>query len=132
MRKIGILTIFGAAVLTVNPAQAADQTGEELIGRIVDVQFADGSRNTLTFGSGGDARITSADGSLSSAKWFVNNNQLCLQSGSVGECWGYAERFEAGRAFSLSSSCNETSQWTARSVNPIQEVAPPVEQGERG
>lgn len=130
--KLATLTLVGAFMMAANPAQAADQTGEELTGRMVDVQFADGTKNTVNFGTGGVATITSADGSLSNARWFVNDQQLCLQMGTVGECWGYTERFEAGRAVSLSSSCDMTSQWTARSVNPIRQVAPPVEQGERG
>lgn len=132
MKKIiGSLAFMGAC-LSANTAFAADQTGEELLGRIVDVQFADGTKNVVSFGQGGNAAITAADGSISNARWFVNGDQLCLQNGSVGECWGYTQRFQAGRSLTLSSSCDMSSQWTARSVNPIREVAPVAVQGERG
>ncbi len=131
--KLGLITMLGAPLLAISPAQAQEQTGQELIGRTVDVQFANGARNSVAFGSGGQARITAADGTLSNANWFVRGNQLCMQMGSMSECWGYTQRFEAGRAFTMSSTCNETSQWIARSVNPAPVVAPPaVEQGERG
>lgn len=131
--KLGLITTLAAPLLAISPAQAQDQTGQELIGRTVDVQFANGARNIVAFGSGGQARITAADGTLSNANWFVRGNQLCMQMGAMGECWGYNQRFEAGRALTMSSTCNETSQWIARSVNPAPVVAPPAaEQGERG
>ncbi len=130
---LGSLTVIGASILAANPAYAQAQNGQELIGNTVDVQFASGVRNIVAFGPSGQARITSADGTLSNASWFVRDNQLCLQTGSVSECWGYNQRFVAGRSFTMESSCNMTSQWTARSVNPAPVAPPPpAEQGERG
>lgn len=129
---LGSLTIIGASLLAANPAYAQTQNGQELIGNSVDVQFADGVRNIVAFGPSGQARITSADGTLSNASWFVRDNQLCLQTGSVSECWGYSQRFVAGRAFIMASSCNMTSQWTARAVNPLPAPVRPAEPSERG
>ena len=131
--NLGTITMLAAPLLAVSPAQAQEQTGQELIGRTVDVQFANGARNVVAFGSGGQARISADDGTLSNANWFVKGNQLCMQMGAMSECWNYNQRFEAGRSLTMSSTCNETSQWVARSVNPAPVIAPPAaEQGERG
>jgi len=128
---IRALAVIGTIGLTTTAANAA-QTGEELHGQIVDVRFADGTTNSVFFGADGRAQINGADGQAVAANWFLGNDQICLQTASMGECWGYAQRFEAGQSYSLSSTCNEASQWTPRAVNPVrQEVAPAI-LGERG
>jgi hypothetical protein len=115
-------------------AQAPD--GSELRGHTVDVVFDDGSRNSVYFAPNGQAQITGA-GVRADANWAVRGNQLCLNNGSMQECWNYSRRFVAGETLSLASSCDEASRWTARSVNPppapapVQKVAP-VQRGERG
>jgi hypothetical protein len=116
-------------------AQTGPLDGSELRGHTVDVVFADGTSNSVFFAPNGQAQINGA-GANATGSWSVRGNQLCLQSGNMQECWNYSQRFVAGRPLSLASSCNETSRWTARSVNPPppapqQEVAP-VQRGERG
>ena len=112
-------------------ASAQGLTGEELRGHTVDVVFADGSRNAVYFGSNGQATITAPTGERATGNWYVRNNQLCLGASGATECWGYANRFAAGQTINLTSTCDTASQWTARSVNPEQEVMPEM-RGERG
>lgn len=132
------LTFCGAAAaLAMAPsaasAQSMMQTGDELRGQTVDVAFADGTRNSVYFGPNGTARITTPDGYAVNGTWAVRNNQLCLMAGGEDECWTYDRRFAANTPMTMSSTCNETSRWTARAVNPMQMPAPVVSpQGERG
>ena len=134
LKYVGALGVMGSLALAAAPAQAqtAGLTGDELYGQTVDVMFSDGTRNAVSFGSNGVAQIAGSDGSSANANWFVNGGKLCLQNGTTGECWDYNQRFEAGRTYTLASSCDETSQWVARGVNPIRQQVAPVMQGERG
>ena len=126
--------IAGAFVLSAamaTPAMADDHSGEEIRGQTVDVTFADGSRNSIFFGSTGVATITNTAGQSARANWAVQGDRLCLRAGSATECFAYSAPFQAGRAMPMSSNCNTGSVWTARAVNPPrQEVAPVL--GERG
>ncbi len=132
MKKIALFG--GAAMLSLGlatPAFADDHSGNELRGQTVDVQFADGSRNAIFFGSTGTATIANATGQTATANWFVEGDKLCLSSGSATECFAYTAPFSARTPVSMTSDCNAGSMWTARSVNaPVQEVAPDL--GERG
>ncbi len=111
------------------PAQAAN--GDELRGQTVDVRFADGTTNSVFFGSTGMARITNGAGQSANANWFVRGDQLCLRAGANTECWGYANTFAARAPVSMTSSCGAPSVWTPRNVNaPRQQAAPIL--GERG
>lgn len=114
------------------PAYANTHTvGEELRGQTVDIQFADGTRNSVFFGSTGVATISNQTGQSTNANWFAQGENICLRSGSTQECWSSANRFSAGQTVAMTSSCNSASTWTARSVNaPRQKVAPLI--GERG
>ena len=142
MRKIifnGGLIVAG--LMSANVAHAQSQTGAELIGQTVDIAFADGTRNSIVFGSGGQARINGTNGASSAATWGVEGPSLCLTAGGAKECFAYANRFAAGQTATLASSCGAPSQWTARSVNappappPVAPPPPPVAEvraGERG
>lgn len=124
------MLVVGAAMAATSPALA--QTGDELIGQTVDVVFSDGTANSVYFDQNGGAVINGGGGQIVNARWLVNGDKLCLQTAASNECWAYSSRFEAGRTQLLNSSCNETSNWTARSVNPIRQEVAPVLQGERG
>ena len=113
------------------PAHADDHAGEELRGQTVDMVFADGTRNSVFFGSTGVATISNSTGQSANANWFMQGNKLCMRASSATECWNYSGRFSAGQAVRMTSSCNGTSTWTARGVNPAREVVAPI-MGERG
>lgn len=132
MNRFVMLT--GAAALTAAvtaPAHADDHAGEELRGQTVDMVFADGTRNSVFFGSTGVATISNTTGQSANANWFMQGDQICLRAASATECWNYSGRFTAGQPVAMTSSCNAGSTWTARNVNPPrQRVAPMM--GERG
>ncbi|RJY08289.1 hypothetical protein D6201_01980 [Aurantiacibacter aquimixticola] len=111
-------------------AQDMDADGDELRGQTVDVVFADGTRNSIFFGSTGVATISNTTGQTATANWFVRGDELCLQSSLATECYDYDNRFVAGRAYSLASDC-QTAVWTARAVNPPRQMVAPTT-GERG
>ena len=126
MRKIITAAAMAAAFSFSGAAHAA--MGDELQGHTVDVVFADGTQNSIYFGSNGQALVSGPQGSTMTANWYVQDDQLCLQSGGTQECWGYAAPFAAGQTMTLESGCDATSQWTARSVN----APAPMMTGERG
>ncbi len=134
MKTLITTALAGAAIVSASPAMAQfAPTGQELRGHTVDVLFADGARNAVYFAPNGTATITGPSGVRSAGTWTVRANNLCLNVSGASECWAYARRFEAGETVTLRSSCDATSQWTARSVNAAPAPAtPPVVQGERG
>lgn len=132
MRNLSLLVAASAATLALSaPAHAQALSGEELRGQMVDITFADGTRNSVFFGSTGMATVSNSTGQSANANWFVQGSQLCLRASAATECWNYANRFAAGQGVSLTSTCDQTAVWTPRNVNaPRQMVAP--EAGERG
>lgn len=135
MRSLIVLTgLVGASISLAAPAAAqTNLSGEELHGQTVDVLFSDGTRNAVFFGGDGNAVIAAPSGLRSNGTWSASGGKICLNASGASECWDYVRRFTAGQAVTLNSSCNETSQWTARSVNaPVQQVAPAITRGERG
>ena len=126
MRKIITAAAIAAAMSFSGAASAA--TGDELQGHTVDVVFADGTSNSIYFGSNGQALVSGPQGATMTANWYVQNDQLCLQSGGTQECWGYSQPFQTGMTRTLESGCDASSQWTARSVNS----PAPMMTGERG
>ncbi|MEP2737283.1 MAG: hypothetical protein ABJP34_13410 [Erythrobacter sp.] len=132
MNRFVLLT--GAAAMATAiaaPAHADNDAGEELRGQTVDIQFADGTRNSVFFGSTGVATISNSTGQSANANWFMQGNQICMRASSATECFNYSGRFAAGQSVAMTSSCNSRSTWTARNVNPPrQKVAPTM--GERG
>jgi len=132
MRHLTLLVAASAATLALAaPAQAQALSGEELRGQTVDITFADGTRNSVFFGSTGMATVSNNTGQSANANWFVQGDQLCMRAGSANECWNYSNRFAAGQAVRLTSTCDQNAVWTPRNVNaPRQMVAPQA--GERG
>lgn len=132
MRHLTLLVAASAATLALAaPAHAQALSGEELRGQTVDITFADGARNSVFFGSTGMATVSNTTGQSATANWFVQGNELCLRAGAANECWNYSNRFAAGEAIELTSTCDQSAVWTPRGVNaPRQMVAP--EAGERG
>ena len=132
--KLLAATACAAAALISAPAAAQMMTGEELRGQTVVVDFADGTRNTVFFGSTGAATISNpTTGQTLNGNWYTQGSNLCLAAGGATECWAYTNRFAAGRAVTLASDCGQNAVWTARAVNaPRQEVAPAQQTGERG
>jgi hypothetical protein len=117
--------IAAAALVSATGAHAQMQSGAELIGQTVDIVFADGTRNSIIFGSGGQARINGTNGASTAATWAVNGADLCLMASGQQECFAYTNRFVAGQAMSMASSCGAASQWMARSVNAPPAPPPP-------
>ena len=67
-------------------------------------------------------------GNMVPGTWTAAGGQLCLSTGSAGECWPYSQPFQAGQQVSLTSSCNAASRWTALGTNQPQQQSA----GERG
>ncbi len=131
MNKTIIAAAFAGAlfVTALTPQAAYAQTGDEIRGQSVRVDFADGTSNTVNFGADGTARILAADGTAVDGNWFVQGQQICLQTAAARECWPYTAAFQAGVPVQLTSDCASTSTWTALSTNmPM----PPAGTGERG
>jgi hypothetical protein len=106
-------------------------TGAEITGHSVQVE-TNGVVNTVYFDAGGSARIVSPAGREVPAQWFVENQRLCLATGTTArECWAYQAAFQPGQAMSLTSDCG-TSRWTAMSTATFAPPEPPVRRGERG
>jgi hypothetical protein len=118
---IGIAALPGAAL-----AQAW-VPASEVVGQPIQVT-TNGVTNTVYLDNGGAARIMTPSGQTVPATWTAASNQLCLINGAAQECFPYSSPFQAGRAVTLTSSCNATSTWLAASTN----APPPVTRGERG
>ena len=133
MKKPSLATILASAAVLIAPAAAAAQwiPGSEITGQTVQVQ-TNGISNSVYFGPGGQATITTPGGTVIPASWTANGGQLCLVNGAAQECWPYANAFLAGQQVTLTSSCNATSSWLANSTN--QPPPPPTQApaGERG
>ncbi|HEX8668252.1 MAG TPA: hypothetical protein VF727_07765 [Allosphingosinicella sp.] len=112
-------------------AQAGSQPGAELIGQSASIESG-GVTNTVWFDPGGTARIVTPAGMETPAQWYVQNQQICLQSATDRECWPYQAAFQAGQPVTLTSDCGSTTRWTANSTAPM--APPPIERraGERG
>jgi len=118
---VGIAALPGAAI-----AQSWTP-GSEVVGQPIQVT-TNGVTNTVYLDNGGAARIMTPSGNTVPATWTAASNQLCLINGAAQECFPYSSPFQAGRAVTLTSSCNATSTWLAASTN----APPPVTRGERG
>lgn len=123
--------LVGAALLFA-PVSAFAQwlPGSEIAGQTLQVQ-TNGITNTVYFGPGGQATITTPGGRAIPASWTAANGQLCLNNGLAQECWAYASAFQAGQPISLASSCG-TSTWLASAVNTPPPPPPPLPSPERG
>ena len=134
MKKMHVAALVGGAMagsVLFAPAASAQTMpmGEELRGATMQVQFADGVVNTVTFNPDGTASIQGPSQSVA-GRWWVENQRLCLESSGARECWPYNAAFRNGQTVTLTSDCASTSQWTALST-----AQPPVQQrrpGERG
>ncbi len=112
-----------AIAMTMGIAHAASPTGEELLGQTVDVQFSDGTVNSVLFNADGTAVISAPGGLSASGTWSVADNQLCLNAGETRECWSYFDTFKAGQSRSMTSGCNSTSLWTMRAADEMDDEA---------
>jgi hypothetical protein len=110
-------------------AQAGWTPGSEVIGQPIQVT-TNGVTNTVYLDQGGTARLMTPGGNTVPGTWTAANGQLCLNHAVAQECWPYAGPFQAGRAVTLTSSCNSTSTWLAAATNAP--PPPPPERGERG
>lgn len=138
MMKPMISRLAVALGLTVVPFTAAFgqwTPGSEITGQTVQVQ-TNGVMNTVYFGPGGSATITTPGGQTLPATWTAANGNLCLSAGGAQECWPYAAPFQAGQQMTMTSSCNSTSTFLAQATNmpPPPPPPPPTEvpSGERG
>jgi len=138
MKKTSVAAALGGAFLVSAFASgsAAAQSmgppnGAEITGHAVQVD-TNGVVNTVYFDQGGAARIVSQGGTEVQGRWFVENQNLCLATGSTArECWPYQAAFRAGQPVVLTSDCQATSRWTAMSTTEPP-LPPPVRRGERG
>lgn len=126
--------VFGMGLMFIPLSGAAAQMGwtpgMEITGHAVQVQTS-GVTNTIYFDPGGNARIVTPSGSEVQGRWFVENQNLCLQTGAGRECWAYRTAFQAGQAVDLTSSCG-TSRWTPLSTQPMMNQPTFQSRGERG
>lgn len=116
-------------------AQMAMPMGEELYNQTVQVRFADGTVNTVTFQPNGNMVIRAPGINPVNGTWRVQGNQLCMYAQGDSECWAYNQRFMANRPLTLVSDCDSQAQWLATSVSPVpqqQQVQPVERAGERG
>jgi hypothetical protein len=132
MTRPSLATALAGAALLIAPASAFAQwmPGSEIAGQTLQVQ-TNGVTNTVYFGPGGQATITTPGGRAIPASWTATNGQLCLNNGLAQECWAYASAFQAGQPMTLASSCG-TSTWLASAVNMPPPPPIPEPAGERG
>jgi hypothetical protein len=130
MTKTSLAAALASAAVLIAPAAALAQwvPGSEITGQTLQVQ-TNGISNSVYFGPGGQATITTPGGRVIPATWTAAGGNLCLSTGAAQECWPYASAFQAGQQVTLTSSCNATSSWLANSVNQPPSQAP---SGERG
>ena len=132
MKKLHLLSAVAgalAASFALAPAASAQvANGSELRGASVQVQFDDGTMNTVTFNPDGTASIQGPAQTVP-ARWTADSQQLCLEAVGTRECWPYQTAFRDGQTITLTSTCGATSHWTALSTaQPAQQRRP----GERG
>ena len=102
--------------------------GSEITGQTLQVQ-TNGINNSVYFGPGGQATITTPGGNVIPATWSASGGNLCLSTGAAQECWPYAAAFQPGQQVTLTSRCG-TSTWLANSTNQPPPSQAPL--GERG
>ena len=132
MKKPSLATALASVAVLVAPAAAFAQQwvpGSEITGQTLQVQ-TNGVSNSVYFGPGGQATITTPGGTVVPATWTAAGGQLCLSNGAAQECWPYATAFQAGQQVTLTSNCNATSSWLANATNqPPPSQAPAGERG---
>ena len=135
MKSLSVARAALTVVLVAAPGVAFAQAGwtpaAEIVGQPVQVTTA-GVTDTVVLSPGGQMAITSPGGRVVPGTWSAANGQLCLNTGAQ-ECFPYASPFQAGRAVTVTSSCNATSTWIVASTNATPAPPPPPEaRGERG
>ena len=130
MKKPSLATALASAALLIVPGAALAQwmPGSEIVGQTLQVQ-TNGVVNSVYFGPGGQATITTPGGRVIPASWTATGGNLCLNNGAAQECWPYASPFQAGQPVTLTSSCGSSSTWLASSTNS---PPPPASKSERG
>ena len=135
MNKTSVAAALGGAMLVslalpqAASAQMWTPTGAEITGHAVRVETG-GQTNTVHFDPGGTARIETQSGRMVDGRWFVENQNLCLQTSAARECWPYRAAFQAGQPMDLTSSCAITSRWTP--ISTMQPMPTQQRSGERG
>ncbi len=125
----GVFAATCISIFAAGSASAQTADGSELRGATARVELAGGVVNNVNFHPDGTATIVGRSGNSVNANWYVQGQQLCLQTSSARECWAYQGPFRNGQSLSLTSDCGSSSRWTASSV---QEPAAPSRAGERG
>jgi hypothetical protein len=131
MKKLHVAAAFVVAMAgsTLMAGTASAQTmpnGAELRGATVQVEFANGVTNMVTFNADGTASIQGATETVP-GRWYVQDQRLCLEASGARECWAYQSAFRDGQSVTLTSDCASTSRWTAMNTAPMQQRS-----GERG
>lgn len=128
-----VALVVCVAPLTAAYAQAGWVPGSEITGQTLQVT-TNGVTDTVMFGPGGQATITSPGGRVVPATWTAAGGNLCLSAGGAQECYPYAAPFMAGQQVTLTSSCGSSSTFLASATNTPPPPPPPVQQpsGERG
>ena len=85
MKKPSLATILASAAVLIAPAAAAAQwiPGSEITGQTVQVQ-TNGISNSVYFGPGGQATITTRGGNVIPATWTANGGQLLARAIGTG------------------------------------------------
>jgi hypothetical protein len=132
MMKPSLATALAGVAVLIAPAAAFAQwvPGSEITGQTLQVQ-TNGIVNSVYFGPGGQATITTPGGTVVPATWTAGGGNLCLNNGAAQECWAYTAPFQPGMQVTLTSRCGPSS-WLANATN--QPPPPPIEPpaGERG
>jgi hypothetical protein len=125
-RAIAALSVC-VVPLTAAVAQPAWIPGAEITGQSVQVTTK-GVTDTVMFGPGGQATITTPGGTVVPASWSAASGNLCLSANGGQECWPYAHPFQAGQQMPLTSNCGSVSTFLAQATN----APPPRAAPERG
>ena len=109
--------VIGMMPVTAALAQPAWVPGVEITGQPVQIT-TNGVTDTVVFGPGGQATITTPGGRVVPASWTAAGGNLCLSANGGQECWPYARPFLARQPVALTSNCGSASTFLPQGVNP--------------
>ena len=124
----------GLAIVAAFPGAALAQTwvpGSEIVGQPVQA-VTDGVTNTIYFDTATANRVVTPNSNSVAGSWGAANQQICMVTNGIQECWPYTAPFQAGVPVTMTSlTSSKPSTWTALSVNGPP-PPPSTSKGERG
>ena len=83
-------------------------SGEEIVGRAMRMESANGQTSRLSFRQDGTVRAAFGRNSVT-GRWEADDGKLCFfWPNAPRECWPYRSRFERGRTRTLTSDRGNT------------------------